>query len=417
MATPLYFLFESVTASTKFSCKKSAQNVFIARIHLYWCPHLAETMYKYRFSRNLIHVVCLLASFVLGILLHSLITGSCEPPEEIIDDHNYLLVVLIVSAPQNVERRGVIRDTWLNLRPKQVNSSFYQNEIIYIPKLKSDGFIELESIELQRQQLKSYQEWLQVKVANIKVSNFKLKHFFAIGTEGLNANQQKLVQDEQAVYSDLLLLPDLQDSYRNLSTKVIKSFQKIAKNTINFKYLLKCDDDTYTKLDLVALDLLKYEEKKTAESSKQELYWGYFHGRARIKSTGHWQEVNYHLCERYLPYALGGGYVLSKKLVQYVTDNGDVLSKYISEDVSMGTWLAPLGNVHRRHDVRFDTAYLPRACKPYHIVLHKRTANDMLQISKGNMCYNEVKLDQSKLPVEYFYDWTKSPLSCCDMKV
>ena len=391
--------------------------MFIAKTHLCWNLDLAKMMYKYRFSRNLIHVVCLLAAFVLGIVLHSLVTGSCEPPEELVDDHSYLLVVLIVSAPKNVERRGVIRDTWLNLRPKQVNSSFYQNEIIYIPNEKSDGFLELESVELQKQQLKSYQEWLQVKIANIKVSNFKLKHFFAIGTEGLDENQLKMAQDEQDVYSDLLLLPDLQDSYRNLSMKVVKSFQKIAKNTINFKYLLKCDDDTYSKLDLIAQDLLKYEQKKKAQNSKKELYWGYFHGRARIKTAGHWQEVNYNLCDRYLPYALGGGYVLSQKLVQYVADNGDFLNKYISEDVAMGTWLAPLGNIHRRHDVRFDTAYLPRVCKTYHIVLHKRTAKDMLQISKGNQCFSELKHDQSRLPVEYYYDWTKSPLSCCDNKV
>jgi galactosylxylosylprotein 3-beta-galactosyltransferase len=48
---------------------------------------------------------------------------------------------------------------------------------------------------------------------------------------------------------------------------------------------------------------------------EKSLYWGFFDGRAPVQKSGKWQETNYVLCDRYLPYALGGGYVLSHDLV------------------------------------------------------------------------------------------------------
>lgn len=54
---------------------------------------------------------------------------------------------------------------------------------------------------------------------------------------------------------------------------------------------------------------------------------------------------------------VGGGYVLSHLLVDFVARNGMLLKAYANEDVSVGTWLAGL-NVHYVHDPRFDTEYM-----------------------------------------------------------
>jgi len=61
-----------------------------------------------------------------------------------------------------------------------------------------------------------------------------------------------------------------------------------------------------------------------------------FVGAARVKQRGQWAEPNFHLCDRYLPYARGGGYIVSGDLVKYISDNKDLLQIYNSEDVSMG---------------------------------------------------------------------------------
>jgi len=87
------------------------------------------------------------------------------------------------------------------------------------------------------------------------------------------------------------------------------------------------------------------------------LYWGFFDGRAPVQKRGKWSETGYVLCDRYLPYALGGGYVLSHDLVEFIAENSDKLQVFKSEDVSVGTWLAPL-KINRIHDTRYTIIFL-----------------------------------------------------------
>ena len=79
-------------------------------------------------------------------------------------------------------------------------------------------------------------------------------------------------------------------------------------------------------------------------------------GGTTVHRRGKWAEADWFVCDRYVPYAVGGGYVLSADLVRYLNANADLLQRYRSEDVSLGLWLAPL-RIHRVHDPRFDTEY------------------------------------------------------------
>lgn len=60
------------------------------------------------------------------------------------------------------------------------------------------------------------------------------------------------------------------------------------------------------------------------------LYWGYFDGRARVYLNGKWEEKDWFLCDTYLPYTLGGGYVISHSIVDYIARNADFLRYYLS---------------------------------------------------------------------------------------
>uniref|UniRef100_A0A182R6J1 Hexosyltransferase n=1 Tax=Anopheles funestus TaxID=62324 RepID=A0A182R6J1_ANOFN len=378
-------------------------------------------------KRTCVGIVPLLCAFLFGVFLTALIANTnpaCAPMGRVYDPENsYFLILLIVTAPENFERRTTIRETYLNLRPRMINES-YQEELIHIPSFNDRGHIKLESIETQRQLLTNYRAWLQKPIKNIKVINFKIKPLFAIGVHGQPKNIRRAIYEEQRVFGDILELEELQDSYANLTSKLLHSMQKIDAK-YDFRYLAKLDDDTYVKLDVLAEDLLSYYEKLHQVQQHQkgkgpmELYWGYFRGAATIQKQGAWQEKDYVLCDRYGPYALGGGYVLSKGLVSYIATYADQLTMYKSEDIAVGTWLAPFRNIHRRHDVRFDTAWKPRACQDYHMLLHKRTARHMRDIYAGEMCTHEE--DQPSgggtLPKEYFYDWTQPPSLCCKTTV
>lgn len=221
------------------------------------------------------------------------------------------LIVLILSAPENFAKRNTIRETWLKLG----------NRLHLI-----DG----------------------------DYMNFK--HFFVIGGLGLSVDKSKAVNNEQLKYSDVLILP-LYDSYKNLTQKLLKSFEWLQGQYelfgIDFKYVLKCDDDSFVRIDSLTHELAHIELvylKTSIEDlklindntspylrvnlqvndviSKEEslyLYWGYFNGNARVKSSGKWKENSWMLCDNYVPYALGGGYVLSKSLVGYLAQNAEHL--------------------------------------------------------------------------------------------
>lgn len=302
------------------------------------------------------------------------------------------LIILIMSAPKNLERRNAIRETWLKLRNR---------------------------------------------------TNKIFKHYFVIGSFELTADQLLHLSSEQSVYSDMLILP-MVDSYANLTLKVLNSFIWLNEQLdvgYNFKYVLKCDDDSFVRIDsllheiehieliylksnLTEANLLndnnspylranvQYNDKSALRNL--HLYWGYFHGRGRVQTNGKWTESNWIMCDYYMPYALGGGYIISKDLVHYIAINRNYLRLYQSEDVSVGAWLSVVNNILRIHDSRFDTEWTSRGCQNYHLISHHLSIKLMRSIynsieKTGNLCSHE-----SSKRAYYLYDWGAPPSKCCN---
>lgn len=274
------------------------------------------------------------------------------------DNTHYLLVVLILSSVRGKERRDAIRETWM------------------------EGYRDLEHPVLIK---------------------------FSIGTLGLSSSDLDSLRSEQLAFNDLLLLPNLQESYSNLTRKVLYSFVNLQHH-FDFSYLMKCDDDTFVVLKTVLRELLERTLQK-----RSSFYWGFFDGRAHVKKQGKWSEKDWFLCDRYLPYALGGGYVLSHDLVTRIASAADGLQFYNSEDVSVGVWLSPY-KAERKHDVRFDTEFVSRGCRNVYIVSHKQKMEDMRKKhrtlkSTGHLCEREY---QTRL--SYEYNWNVEPTKCCERR-
>lgn len=272
------------------------------------------------------------------------------------NSEHYLLVVMVLSSPKGRERRDTIRQTWM-----KGHTNRRQNVLIK----------------------------------------------FAVGMEGLATSDAFEIRVEESIHHDLLLLDNLKDSYYNLTLKVLVSFTKME-TTLNFSYLLKCDDDTFVVLDTVLEELAQ-------RSTSSSLYWGYFDGRAHVKRKGKWAEKNWFLCDRYLPYALGGGYILSHDLIQRIVRNANGLLFYNSEDVSVGVWLSPY-TAERRHDVRFNTEFVSRGCRNQYIVSHKQSSEEMVAKQKlletrGVQCEREFQTRMS-----YMYNWSTDPTKCCERR-
>lgn len=298
----------------------------------------------------------LVISFLLGYILSWL-----EAPKEHLSGlENDLplfvgpslsLLVLVISSPANSQIRETIRNTWLSVSKK----------------------------------------------------NHNFKALFVMGNRNLNSKEEYDIAKEKQRHDDIMLLP-LFDSYGTLTNKVLKSFEFSHKN-FRFDFLLKCDDDTFVDIEKIIEEL----EKKADPA----LYWGFFDGRAPVQTKGKWAEPNYRLCDRYIPYALGGGYVLGKTLVEFIASNAHLLEVYNSEDASVGAWLAGT-QANRWHDPRFDTEWKSRGCSNKYLVTHKQTVADMKikwrRLRRtGTLCDGE----ETKVRLSYQYDWNKPPSECC----
>ena len=200
------------------------------------------------------------------------------------------LLILVLSSPGNVDVRNTIRQTWLSVSKK----------------------------------------------------NHNYQAFFVVGDRGLNNKQVYDLAGEKSRHSDLLVL-SMHDTYSDLTKKLVKSLEFAHKN-FRFDYVLKCDDDTFVDVERVV------EELKVAKDPF--LYWGFFDGRAPVQIKGKWADTSYKLCDKYIPYALGGGYVLGRELVKFISENSRLLELYNSEDVTVGAWMAGL-KANRKHDTRW----------------------------------------------------------------
>jgi galactosylxylosylprotein 3-beta-galactosyltransferase len=225
---------------------------------------------------------------------------------------------------------------------------------------------------------------------------------FVIGIKSVSSSVAAKLYEENLKHKDLLLLSDLDDEYHTLTQKILFGFKTINKS--NFKYVLKCDDDSYVNIKHMTNEINKIET--------QSLYWGYFRGDAKVKTQGQWKEEEWNLCDNYLPYAHGGGYVLSKDLVSFVVNNMEYWRMFNSEDVSLGAWLAAVKTT-RRHDTRFNTEYRSRGCLNTYLVMHKQSSEDMKELHKnllrkGKMC----GIERQFIP-SFEYNWNVLPSKCC----
>ena len=173
---------------------------------------------------------------------------------------------------------------------------------------------------------------------------------FAIGTLKASFSEIEDLTAEDQVYGDLLLLTNLHDTYSNLTRKVLYSFLWADEN-VSFSYLLKIDDDTFVFVD----DLYK-EAYHFYQDGTNRLYWGHFTWKAKVNNHNRskYAEHSWFLCDRYLPYAFGGGYIISADLIHIIAITADYLQLYSNEDVSVGVWLSAY-KIQRKEDKHFRT--------------------------------------------------------------
>jgi len=233
-------------------------------------------------------------------------------------------------------------------------------------------------------------------------SNSNIATIFVVGGHGHRRYDDNYLKWESFSYHDLLVVP-CEEHFFNLTRKVMYALLYVQKN-YDFDYVMKCDDDTYVNVHPFMNALSHFKD--------EYLYWGYYEGGAIVLDHGRHEEKKWFICDNYLPYAAGGGYVFGKGIVKYITDNHYIFSMYNNEDASFGLWTAPL-NISRVHENRFDTLTGSRGCLNDFLVLHKSSSIKMYQhhenfLKTSNIC------DKEYLKYEgHTYNWNTIPSRCC----
>ena len=203
---------------------------------------------------------------------------------------------------------------------------------------------------------------------------------FVIGTKAVGGTDLSDLKKEQRKFRDLTMLSDLKEEYAGLARKVQATIQWSNKH--QFDYLIKTDDDVILLVDNM-LDALK------DLGCPRDLFYGHFYSMKKVvRKNYRWMNPNWYICETYLPYCAGLGYVLGRQVVDALAKYGDNFKHTRLEDSTLGLWLAPFRITRKNDDDRFA---LGMSCAKNTIVSHQFKLNNFRKttenlIKTGSLC-------------------------------
>ncbi|PSS28693.1 Hydroxyproline O-galactosyltransferase [Actinidia chinensis var. chinensis] len=170
--------------------------------------------------------------------------------------------------------------------------------------------------------------WMQHSL--LKSSNVVARFFVALhGRKEVNLELMK----EAEFFGDIVIVPYM-DTYDLVVLKTV-AICEYGVRKVAAKYIMKCDDDTFVRIDAVIKEVKKV-------SRGGSLYVGNINFYHKPLRYGKWA-VTYEEWpeETYPPYANGPGYILSSDISQYIVSEFEKhkLRLFKMEDVSMGMWV------------------------------------------------------------------------------
>ncbi|XP_075656813.1 hydroxyproline O-galactosyltransferase GALT5-like [Castanea sativa] len=187
--------------------------------------------------------------------------------------------------------------------------------------------------------------WMQHK--SIKSSHVVARFFVAMhGRKEVNLELKK----ESEYFGDIVMVPYM-DNYDLVVLKTI-AICEYGVRTVAAKYIMKCDDDTFVRVDAVIKEVRKVDEDRS-------LYVGNMNYHHKPLRHGKWA-VTYEEWpeEDYPTYANGPGYIVSSNIAQLIVSDFEEhkLRLFKMEDVSMGMWVEQFNSsrpVQYVHSLKF----------------------------------------------------------------
>ncbi|KAK1433770.1 hypothetical protein QVD17_10687 [Tagetes erecta] len=224
--------------------------------------------------------------------------------------------------------------------------------------------------------------WMQHNL--IKSSHVVARFFVALhARKEVNIELKK----EAEFFGDIVIVPYM-DNYDLVVLKTV-AICEYGVRTASAKYIMKCDDDTFVRVDAVLNEAKKIGDGKS-------LYVGninYYHKPLRY---GKWS-VTYEEWpeEDYPPYANGPGYILSSDIADFIATEFEKhkLKLFKMEDVSMGMWVEQF-NATKPVEYVHSLKFCQFGCIEEYYTAHYQSPRQMLcmwnklQLSGRPQCCN-----------------------------
>ncbi|XP_004241559.1 hydroxyproline O-galactosyltransferase GALT6 [Solanum lycopersicum] len=209
--------------------------------------------------------------------------------------------------------------------------------------------------------------WLQHQL--IKSSNVVARFFVALhARKDINVELKK----EAQFFGDIVIVPFM-DNYDLVVLKTV-AICEYGVHVAFAKNIMKCDDDTFVRVDAVIKEINKIPENRS-------LYVGninYYHKPLR---NGKWA-VTYEEWpeEDYPPYANGPGYIISSAIANFVVSEFDnhKLKLFKMEDVSMGMWVEKFNSSSRPVQYVHSLKFSQSGCVDDYYTAHYQSPRQMI---------------------------------------
>uniref|UniRef100_A0A0D9VXP7 Galectin domain-containing protein n=1 Tax=Leersia perrieri TaxID=77586 RepID=A0A0D9VXP7_9ORYZ len=206
-------------------------------------------------------------------------------------------------------------------------------------------------------------------MSSVRSSSITVARFFVALNERRKVNED--LKKEAEFFGDIVIVP-FADSYDLVVLKTV-AICEYATRVVSAKYIMKCDDDTFVRLDSVMSDVKKIPYGKS-------FYLGNINYYHRPLREGKWA-VSFEEWPReaYPPYANGPGYIVSSDIANFVVSEMEKgrLNLFKMEDVSMGMWVGQFVDTVKAVDYIHSLRFCQFGCVYDYLTAHYQSPGQM----------------------------------------
>ncbi|TVU45592.1 hypothetical protein EJB05_05082, partial [Eragrostis curvula] len=207
-------------------------------------------------------------------------------------------------------------------------------------------------------------------MSSVRNSSSTVARFFVALNSRTEVNAD--LKKEADFFGDIVIVPFV-DSYDLVVLKTVAICDYVA-HVVLAKYVMKCDDDTFVRLDSLMAEVKKIPEGKS-------FYLGNMNYNHRPLREGKWA-VSYEEWprEEYPPYADGAGYIVSSDIANFVVSEMEKgrLNLFKMEDVSMGMWVRQFNSSGNDVEYVHNTKFCQSGCEGGYLTAHYQSPAQMV---------------------------------------